>query len=121
MCMAWGWYLQNDMQIFIVSIPILYLYNQRKKFAYILIWVIVGLSLIYNFIEVQRNSYVTVAHRADFAKWATYFLDVYTKPWTRCPPYLYGLTLGLLYMEWIEEEKNKKENKGFFGKVKERM
>ena len=118
MCMAWGWYLQNDMQIFIVSIPILYLYNKRKQFAYILIWVIVLISLIYNFVEVQRNGYVTVAHRVDFAKWGTYFVDVYIKPWTRCPPYLYGLTLGLLYMEWIDEEKNKSETKGFFGKVK---
>ena len=55
MCMGWGWYLQNDMQIFIFSIPILYLYSRNRKLSYILIQAIIVLSLIYNFVEVQVN------------------------------------------------------------------
>ena len=50
MCMGWGWYLQNDMQIFIASIPILYLYNYKRKYAFITIWILIALSLIYNFL-----------------------------------------------------------------------
>lgn len=103
MCMGWGWYLQNDMQIFIISIPILYLYARQRKAAYILIQFLIVASLIYNFVEVQVNEYITVTHRPDFDKWDSYFPNVYIKPWTRCPPYLYGLTLGLLYMEHIDE------------------
>jgi hypothetical protein len=53
--MGWGWYLQNDMQIFIFSIPILYLYSRNRKLSYILIQAIIVLSLIYNFVEVQVN------------------------------------------------------------------
>lgn len=55
MCMGWGWYLQNDMQIFILSIPILYLYCRNRKAAYLIIQILIVLSLIYNFVEVQVN------------------------------------------------------------------
>ncbi len=55
MCMGWGWYLQNDMQIFILSIPILFLYSRNRKASFILIQVLILLSLIYNFVEVQVN------------------------------------------------------------------
>ncbi len=103
MCMGWGWYLQNDMQIFIASIPLLFLYYKSRKVTFGIIGVLIVLSLVYNFVEAQVNQFVTVAHRPDFAKWSTYFPNVYIKPWTRCPPYLYGLALGLLYMEFIDE------------------
>lgn len=103
MCMGWGWYLQNDMQIFIISIPILFLYTRKRNLSFIVIWLLILGSMIYNFVEVQVNEYVTVTHRSDFAKWNSYFPNVYIKPWIRCPPYLYGLTLGLLYMEFMEE------------------
>lgn len=102
MCMGWGWYLQNDMQIFIASIPILFLYAKNRKIAFGTIGGLVLLSLIYNFVEVQVNEYITVAHRRDFKKWNSYFPNVYIKPWIRCPPYFFGLVLGLLYMEFIE-------------------
>lgn len=59
-----------------------------------------------------------MAHRSDFAKWNSYFPNVYIKPWTRCTPYLYGLLLGLLYMEHMEEEKQKKQATGFFSRYK---
>jgi hypothetical protein len=52
MCMAWGWYLQNDMQIFIFSIPILFLYNKKRKVAFGVIWALIVMSLIFNFVEV---------------------------------------------------------------------
>lgn len=105
MCLGWGWYLQNDMQIFIASIPILFLYNKNKKFGYAAIWALIIGSLITNFVMVQANGYVAIAHRIDFIKWNKYFPDIYIKPWIRCPPYFYGLTLGLLYMEYLEAEK----------------
>lgn len=104
MCMGWGWYLQNDMQIFIVSIPILFLYTKKRQYAYGTILALMTGSLLYNFISVEINEYVTVAHRVDFNKWASYFPNVYIKPWVRCPPYLYGLYLGLLFMEFKKEE-----------------
>lgn len=55
MCMGWGWYLQNDMQIFIFSIPILYLYCRNRKISFVLIGLLTTLSLVFNFVEVQVN------------------------------------------------------------------
>ena len=118
MCLGYGWYLQNDMQIFILSIPILFLYAKNKRFAYISIVVLMIGSLIANFVMVQINEFIVVAHRQDFVKWNKYFPNVYIKPWIRCPPYLYGLALGLLYMEYLAAQKEGKEEESFFGKVK---
>jgi hypothetical protein len=119
--MGWGWYLQNDMQIFIFSIPILFFYAKSKTGSLICIQLLIVASLVYNFYVVQKYEYVAITHRTDFVKWITYFPDVYIKPWTRCPPYFYGLTLGLLYMEFIDEEKNKLEKKGIYSKLKEKF
>ena len=119
--MGWGWYLQNDMQIFILSIPILFLYNLKRNYAFIAIFLIMIGSLTYNLVEVQINEYITVAHRPDFIKWAEYFPDIYIKPWVRCPPYLYGLILGLLFMEFKKEEAepSAEHEKGLFMKLKD--
>ncbi len=38
-----------------------------------------------------------------------YQLDVYFKPWGRCPPYLYGLLLGIFYSDFLNFEKKSKE------------
>ncbi len=98
MCMGWGWYLQNDMQIFIASMLLLFLYSQHKLAAKLSLPILSILSLILNFVEVQNNGYIQVTHPKDFAKWSQYFPNIYIKPWTRCPPYLIGLFFGIQYM-----------------------
>jgi peptidoglycan/LPS O-acetylase OafA/YrhL len=49
MCMGWGWYLQNDMQIFIFSMIFLFMYSKNAKAAKISLIVLSVLSLILNF------------------------------------------------------------------------
>lgn len=50
MCISWGWYLQNDMQIFVVSVIILYWYQQKSKIqAKITIFMLIMASSAYNF------------------------------------------------------------------------
>lgn len=105
MCMGWGWYLQNDMQIFILSIVLLFVYSLQKTACKISLLVLSLLSLILNFYEAQTNEYITVTHQKDFAKWGHYFPDIYIKPWTRCPPYLIGLFFGIHYMEYLAIKK----------------
>ncbi len=51
-----------------------------------------------------------VAHLRDFAKWNRYFPDVYIKPWSRCPPYLYGLVLGAFYVEYLNAVKKEEDH-----------
>lgn len=45
----------------------------------------------------------------DFVKWQEYFTNIYIKPWIRCPPYLFGLMLGLLHMEYLAIRKQLKD------------
>jgi hypothetical protein len=109
MCMGWGWYLQNDMQIFIVSMIFLFAYSKQKLGCKVSLLVFSFLSLLLNFIEVQSNEYIQVTHPKDFAKWGEYFPNIYIKPWTRCPPYLIGLFFGIQYMEYIALKKERDE------------
>jgi hypothetical protein len=105
--MGWGWYLQNDMQIFIFSMIFLFLYSQNKLACKLsLILLSIG-SLILNFAEVQKSGYIQVTHPKDFAKWGEYFPNIYIKPWTRCPPYLIGLFFGVQYMEYMALKKSR--------------
>ena len=55
MCLGWGWYLQNDMQIFIFSVPLLFLYSKKRKPTYIIIALLILASSIINIVEVQTN------------------------------------------------------------------
>ena len=57
LCLGWGWYLQNDMQIFIFSMIYLFLYNTQKNKMIAkggIILTILG-SFILNFVEIQGN------------------------------------------------------------------
>jgi len=53
MCMAWGWYLQNDMQLFLYCMIILYIYNKSKTGGYLIIF----LSMAVNFGYVMQQTY----------------------------------------------------------------
>jgi hypothetical protein len=105
MCLGWGWYLQNDMQVFIICMLFLFVFSLNKKIANAVIWTTIVCSLIYNFVEVEINEYVQITHLIDFKKWGVYFPDIYIKPWTRCPPYLLGLFFGIQYMDYLSVDK----------------
>ena len=99
--MGWGWYLQNDMQLFILSMGLLLIYHFKPIVSKGLIWVLTILSLIFTFHYTYVNDITVTTHLADFAKWDTYMTDVYIKPWARCPPYIIGLYLGISYHEYL--------------------
>ena len=109
MCMGWGWYLQNDMQIFVVSMLFIFLYTKNRMVGYIslICMIILGVSL--NIYEVVNREIKQVTHLPDFIKWGEYFVNIYIKPWIRCPPYIFGLICGLLHMEYLELKRKDKE------------
>ena len=123
--MGWGWYLQNDMQIFVVSMLFIFLYTKNRMVGYIslICMIILGVSL--NIYEVVNREIKQVTHLPDFIKWGEYFVNIYIKPWIRCPPYIFGLICGLLHMEYLElkrkdkEEENHFYRNNFFYKLKE--
>jgi|JI9StandDraft_2_1071091.scaffolds.fasta_scaffold221741_3 cytochrome c biogenesis protein CcdA len=109
MCMPWGWYLQNDMQIFIFSMIFIVIYSKHRIAGYICIGGMICLGLGLNIYEVIHREIKQVTHLIDFVKWQEYFTNIYIKPWIRCPPYLLGLFLGLLHMEYVAVRKQLKD------------
>lgn len=125
--MAWGWYLQNDMQIFIFSMIFIFIYTKNKRAGYISL-ILMGLfGLVFNYVEVVTRQIHQVTHLVDFVKWAEYFTNIYIKPWIRCPPYIMGLIFGLQHMEYLEVRKKMKDQpnealkSNFFVKLREKM
>jgi len=55
MCMAWGWYLQNDMQIFIFSLFFIFLYVKNRYAGYAALGAMMITGLTFNFIEVLNR------------------------------------------------------------------
>ena len=88
-CMNWGWYLQNDMQLFIYSMAVLLAYNYKKFTSYMMIILSILCSLGYFFVVTQVNGYHNINHTSDTSYTKDYMDVLYVKPWSRCPPYLY--------------------------------
>jgi peptidoglycan/LPS O-acetylase OafA/YrhL len=55
MCLGWGWYLQNDMQIFIVSLIFIFAYTKNKKLGIGLLIGLMLVSLSINIYQAQTN------------------------------------------------------------------
>ena len=47
MCMGWGWYLQNDMQMFIFSMFLLLIYQKSRIWCFITTYMSVAFSFAY--------------------------------------------------------------------------
>lgn len=110
-CMAWSWYLSNDMQFYIISpIFILSAFFFQYYIFLILITIAITASLIPSFVipvlySLRSNGIYPLNHFADglfHTASAVHFGDrddlYYIKPYCRINPYLIGLVLG--YVLW---------------------
>ena len=105
-CMPWGWYLQNDMQLFIFSIILLYVYRLKPIVMKVIVWPLMIGSMIFTFMWTLRHNTILITHLSDVDSSGTFNEDVYIKPWARCPPYLLGLFFGILHFEYESFKKN---------------
>lgn len=119
-CMGWGWYLQNDMQIFVYCMFLLLVYQWKSTAGYVMILWSMLASFCYNMYYTYENGVHNMTQLEDFGTQAEYQLDIYIKPWARCGPYLYGLLLGIMYVSFLQEEK-KEDSDHVFVKLKKRM
>lgn len=101
MCMPWGWYLQNDIQLFFYCLIILVIYRKSRFWSFFAIFISIAANFWYVMEETYDNGEKWLSHISDAAQSQRYQLNIYYKPWGRCPPYLYGLLLGLLYYEFL--------------------
>jgi peptidoglycan/LPS O-acetylase OafA/YrhL len=52
-CLGWGWYLQNDMQLFVISMIIMLIYSKNKLIAKVTASILIIASLIFTFVYCQ--------------------------------------------------------------------
>jgi peptidoglycan/LPS O-acetylase OafA/YrhL len=94
-CFGWAWYLADDMQFFLITPPILYLYHRFHK---VIGWAAIGAMLLCHIIcsavIIHKNDFKVVAvdpkNGPDFMYW------YYTKPYCRIGAYAIGVLTGML-------------------------
>ena len=96
-CMNWGWYLQNDMQLFMFSILLLCFYKFRPMVMKVIVWPMMVGSMVFSFMWTYNHNAILITHISDAQQQGNYFADVYSKPWARCSPYFLGLYFGILH------------------------
>ena len=94
-CLVGAWYLPNDMQFYLLSIPIMYLYVKHSRiFGWAILMMCVTFSIIANG-SITYNEHLKVKmtdpHNAHY-----FFDDLYYKPWCRIGPYAVGLMAGFV-------------------------
>lgn len=95
-CMTGAWYLPNDMQFFLVSLPILYLYARHSRiYGWGLLIMGIGFSMIANgSISYNEHFHAKLDHPENQKQ---YMDDLYYKPYCRVGPYFIGLLGGFIY------------------------
>lgn len=111
-CMGWGWYLSNDMQMFLLAPIIAWLYIKSPKHGFFLAGLMLtgslGLGFFYSY---YLESYAGIEA---FWKQSEPLWELYINPLVRMAPYLLGVILGLLY-------RNLKENGEFCTHIAKRV
>lgn len=93
-CIGVGWYLANDMQFFILSLPVMYLYGKVNK------WVGWGCIAGLNLVMVFSSLGVAEQHDLNLVMVSESQKDLmdyyYVKPYCRVGPYALGLASGFV-------------------------
>ncbi|XP_033118039.1 nose resistant to fluoxetine protein 6-like [Anneissia japonica] len=99
-CLAWGWYLANDMQFFIISPFIIYLLY-HYFFAGIAAWCILLLTCFSSLIGESIKHDLTTEFLPTNPNQTHFANDsAYVQPWTRISPYLVGMAVGYILFKY---------------------
>ena len=126
MCAAQTWYLGCDMQFFLISILIVFIFNNNKIMRHICF---ISILIFSTFIQMYwcikykytYNQYITHEKKEDDKKNSNddkeqnnFFQDFYIHPFARIPAYIIGIYFCIFFMETNlyknDYENNKKEN-----------
>ncbi|OMJ95593.1 hypothetical protein SteCoe_1019 [Stentor coeruleus] len=101
-CLLGSWYLPNDMQFFLVSLPIMYLYVRHSRiFGWALLLIGISFSIISNAsISYNEHLHVNLGHPENHQ----FMDDLYMKPYNRVAPYFIGLLTGFIYYSYKKKK-----------------
>eukprot|EP01022_Parablepharisma_sp_SALTPOND_P028904 TRINITY_DN71_c0_g1_i1.p1 TRINITY_DN71_c0_g1~~TRINITY_DN71_c0_g1_i1.p1 ORF type:complete len:723 (+),score=40.19 TRINITY_DN71_c0_g1_i1:100-2169(+) len=100
-CISHTWYIANDMQFFILTPVLIYVYYKRRLLGYILLATLASASALATFIIVfhyDLSPSYTKFSSTFYVK--HYFEQYYNVPYTRINPYLLGVLAAYLYFEY---------------------
>lgn len=100
-CLTGSWYLANDMQFFLISPPIIYLYvKESRAIGWTLTGFLAAVCVLFSgVIAWDLDLNVVPASPED----RYYMADYYYKPYTRIGPYAIGLMVGFIYYSWTKK------------------
>ena len=109
-CVGWVWYLAIDMQLFLITIPILWVYHKWRTTAH---FIILGLQIVCAvYTLVLSYSYdmpaSTIAILLDQKRFeesqGKYQTLIYLKPWGRMGAYFIGVTFAIFFFEYLKQD-----------------
>jgi peptidoglycan/LPS O-acetylase OafA/YrhL len=92
-CLVGAWYLPNDMQFYLFSLPVMYLYVKHSRiFGWGMLLMAITFHIIAN-ASITHDEHLKVKV-TDLHNQHYFFDDLYYKPWCRIGPYAMGLLGG---------------------------
>ena len=92
-CSGVGWFLAEDMQFFLVTPPIIYIYHKHsKKWGWVLICAMVLMSVISSAVVAEVYQLNMVMISEEDRNLNEYY---YVKPYCRATPYAFGIMCGI--------------------------
>jgi len=101
LCMPWGFYLQIEMQLFLLSLLLLLLYSRTRIGSFLLAAALIAFSWTINLIYTEQHEQKYPITLEALYTFKDYIFDVYIKPYYRCTPYLYGLFFAIAYRDFL--------------------
>jgi hypothetical protein len=102
-CFGWGWYISNDIWLFILCIILLMVYSHNKSVGKICVLLTIFQLITFASAIIFRGNYKVPFNFLELTD-PKLFNDFYVKPWTRGPVYIIGLYFGILYREFYNEK-----------------
>jgi peptidoglycan/LPS O-acetylase OafA/YrhL len=102
-CYAVAWYLANDVQFFILVPWIVWLASLSPFCTIGMLFAMMTMSTISSFlIALHQHWSISIYNLNAFME---YFQNYYIVPWGRCPPYIFGIILGILWFFYKDDLK----------------
>jgi len=102
-CYGWAWYLSNDMQFFLITPFLLFLFIKRPKYGVFAVLGLLAAALIASISVVASFDYFYNYPSKNLPQeiQSSFMDNYYYLPYARIPPYLIGMLFGFLYTNKI--------------------
>ncbi|CAG9323408.1 unnamed protein product [Blepharisma stoltei] len=107
-CLGQSWYLSDDMQFFIITPPIIYLYHKYNRYiGWGILTFFIGFSIIISGVIAHHFTLNAVGFAG--TTWGDYYDYYYVKPYCRIGVYALGILTGIVvysYRQYVHKQKH---------------